>query len=320
MDNNSTEKFFENLARYYHHENDLSNITVALCNTSELFKEKFLHFFFPELKIADISEISREIWDSNAMGSRVDIHITLNSDEIYIIEIKKEDKNHHFGQYELAFDVDKSHFGYITNYYCKEGIELGYDVKTWRQLYDFLNKGKSSDSEPIIRSYLSYLKSICNIIKYTKPMNIKSLNTIPQFFATMDEIVENESESLHISPLDEKYGGWDYSYKSFRIDEKNNNEELTKGYFRICYLPNFISVGIVPREKIMAEEIEKAAKKDEFKFSMSPYIGKWGYLWYDLSESTLDQLQNAVSVKDQKDILTAYLKEIIASVRKYEKE
>lgn len=47
MGKNITNQFFENLAHYYWHENDLSNITVDLCNASECFKEKFLHFFFP---------------------------------------------------------------------------------------------------------------------------------------------------------------------------------------------------------------------------------------------------------------------------------
>ena len=221
MDKNSTDKFFENLSRYYWHENDLSNITVALCNASELFREEFLHFFFPELNLDEISDISREIWDSNSMGSRVDVHITMNSDEKYIIEIKKGDRNHHFGQYETAFDVDKSHFGYITNYYCKEGIERGYDMKTWSQFYDVLDK--SSNSEPLIRSYLLYLESVCGIIKYTKPMDLKSLSTIPQFFGTMDEIVAKESEALHISPLDEKRGAWNYSYKDMSADESHSN-------------------------------------------------------------------------------------------------
>lgn len=298
MGNNSTDKFFENLAHYYWHENDLSNITVALCNASKCFREKFLHFFFPELKIEDISEVSREIWDSNSMGSRVDIHITMKSDEKYIIEIKKGDRNHHFGQYEVAFDVDKSHFGYITNYYCKEGIELGYDVKTWSQFYDVLDK--SRDSEPLIRSYLSYLKSVCSIIKYTKPMDLKSLNSIPQFFGTMDEIVAKESRGLHISPLDEKRGAWNYSYKGFRIDGKNNNEWLTNGYFLICYSSNHpVSVGIAGCKKIPVAEIEKAAKNDRFTYSNPPYIDTewWGYLWYDISDSTLTQLQDAVSVE-----------------------
>ena len=209
----------------------------------------------------------------------------------------------------------------ITNYYCKEGIEQGYDVKTWSQFYDVLDK--SSDSEPLIRSYLLYLKTVCGITKYTKPMDLKSLNTIPQFFGTMDEIVAKESESLHISPLDEKRGAWDYSYKGFRIDGKNNAEWLATGYFLVCYSSNHpISVGIPGCEKIPVTDIEKAAKKGIFTYSNPPYIDRdwWGYLWYDLSDFALAQMQDAVSVEDQENILTNYLREVMASIRKYEKE
>lgn len=149
-------QFFENIADYYWHENDLSNITVALCNASKYFREKFLHFFFPELEIEEVLEINREIWDSNGKNSRVDIHITMKSEEKYIIEVKINDRNHHFGQYEESFGVSIKRFGYITNYYCSEGILLGYDVKTWSQFYDALSHSDNLDS--LSKSYLSYLK------------------------------------------------------------------------------------------------------------------------------------------------------------------
>lgn len=48
------------------------------------------------------------------MGIRVDIHILMNSNEKYIIEVKIGNRNHHFGQYEEAFGVDAGHFGYIS--------------------------------------------------------------------------------------------------------------------------------------------------------------------------------------------------------------
>lgn len=320
MDKTSINEFFKHLARYYWHENDLTNVTVALCNANESFREKFLHFFFPNLKVEDVSEISREVWDSNSMGSRVDILIRMNSDEKYIIEVKKGDSNHHFGQYEVAFDVDKSHFGYITNYFCREGIDLGYDVKTWRQFYNSLDK--SSEKAPMISAYLSYLSAVCGITKYTKTMNLDSLKTIPQFFETMDAIVEKESENLHISPLNEKRGNWNYSYKGFRIDSSKNAEWLTNGYFLVYFPSSCICVGIGGCAKVSVKEIQEAAKHDSFTYSTAPYIDTefWGYLWYDLSELAKTMLQDATSVEEQEKILTEYLKEVMASVRKYEKE
>lgn len=311
--------FFEQLANYYWHENDLSNITVALCNSSEIFKEIFVHFFFPKLKIEEISDIKREIWDSNGMGSRVDIHIILVNDDIYIIEVKKGDRNHHFGQYETAFGIDKSHFGYITNYYCAEGKALGYDVKTWTQFYDVLEQSENLDS--LSKSYLPYLRILCGITKYNSIMDLKSLKSIPQFFQIMDKIVDKESENLHISPLEEKRGTWNYSYKGFSINSKVDNEYLTNGYFLVFYPgPHVISIGIAGCEKIHMREIENS-KNEKLSYSNHPYIDTdwWGYLWYNLSDSAMDDLQNAKSIEEQEKVLANFLKEVIESIRKFEK-
>lgn len=312
--------FFEQLANYYWHENDLSNITVALCNSSEIFKKIFVHFFFPKIKIEDISNINREIWDSNSMSSRVDIHISLYNDEIYVIEVKKGDRNHHFGQYEIDFDIDKSHFGYITNYYCAEGKALGYDVKTWTEFYDVLEQSENLDC--LSKSYLSYLRIVCGITKYNSIMDLKSLKSIPQFFQTMDKIVAKEAQNLHISPLDEKRGAWNYSYKGFGINRKVNNEHLTNGYFLLCYNgQHIISIGIASCAGLSVKDIEKEAKNEHFSYSNVPYIATdwWGYLWYDLSDSAMDDLQNAKSIAEQENVLANFLKEVIESIRRFEK-
>lgn len=154
-------------------------------------------------------------------------------------------------------------------------------------------------------------------------MKFKSLDSIPQFFDTMDEIVAKESAGLHISPLEKKVGAWNYSYKEFRIDGKNNNEWIVTGYFYLDYTSATpISVGIGGCEKITVTEIEKACKNDIFIYSNPPYVDTdyWRCLWYVLSDSTLNRLQEAVSVEEQEKILTNYLREVLDSIRKYEKE
>lgn len=181
-------KFFEQLAGYYRLENDLSNIVVALCNSNLGFKEKFVHFFFPKLDVARIESITREVPDRKNLGSRVDIYITLTDDrKPFIIEVKIGDRNHHFGQYEKAYEIDKDRFGYITNYGCIEGKELGYDVKTWKDFYDFLSK--KEDKDEMADAFAIYLKNVCGIIKYDKPMNIKGLDAIPCFVETVKKII-----------------------------------------------------------------------------------------------------------------------------------
>lgn len=316
-------KFMNELSNYYWHENDLSNITVAFCNSNDYFKEKFLHFFFPNLNIEDVENIKREVWDSNGASSRVDIHILMKSNDKYIIEVKKDDKNHHFRQYEKAFGINKVHFGYITNYYCTEGISLGYDVKTWGEFYDYISE--LDDSSKLkglpITAYLVYLKNTCNIIRYTEIMNFKSLKTIPQFFDTMDSIAKEEAHNLQICPQYQRKGQitWTYSYKEFCIHGIKSKEDVN-GMFLLLYDANFVSIGIPSCKSMPITKIEKEEKNVRFKFTNKPSIDSdwWGYLWYELSNEALNKFQESKNIEEQKTILREYLKEVINSIRKYE--
>lgn len=180
-----TTLFFQELSKYYDKENDLSNVTCALCNSSMIFREKFIHFFFPELNIESISSIKREVCDTNNMHSRVDLYIEMSDDTIpYLIEVKIYDKNHHFGQYEKAYCIPKERLGYITNYYCKEGIEQGYDVKTWSDWFNCLTKTLPTlhiEDKRMCIGYLEYLKNVCDFSELVESLDFNS-RTKDNFF------------------------------------------------------------------------------------------------------------------------------------------
>jgi hypothetical protein len=186
-------KFLEDLSQYYHQENDLSNITCSICNTSENFKSKFLKFFFPKIDIDDVCEISREVPDCRNAGCRVDIYISMQNDETpYIIEVKIYDFHHHFGTYDHAYQIPKERFGYITNYICREGIDQGYSVKTWEDFYKYLLN--FDDNDEITNGYIQYLKNTCDITMYDKPMNAKYLSTIPCFIDSANKIINTQRD------------------------------------------------------------------------------------------------------------------------------
>lgn len=190
MNDKITCQFFENLARYYWHENDLSNITVALCNASESFKKIFLHFFFDSIDVSNVTDINREVWDQNGAGSRVDIHISTKTGSPYIIEVKIYDSNHH-PEYSSNYKVDREHYGYITNYKCKEYFPAIF--KTWGEFYDNLTQ-KSDELDTLSKAYMSYLKTVCNINRYDTPMNLSNINSLGQFLNTVDQIIETNQD------------------------------------------------------------------------------------------------------------------------------
>lgn len=167
--------FFNQLSKFYPNENDLSNITCALCNSSMFIREKFIHFFFPQLNIDNIVSIKREVCDDNCMHSRVDIYITIAHDaKPWLIEVKIYDQNHHFGQYEAAYEIGKERLGYITNYVCKEGLECGYDVKTWSDWIDCLEKSvdgtTSLEERTLCLGYIEYVRKVCGLSNYVSSL------------------------------------------------------------------------------------------------------------------------------------------------------
>lgn len=314
MSDTNINNFLNELSKYYWHENDLSNITVALCNANTTFKELFLRFFFPKIRIEDISGVTREVCDPNGKGSRVDIHISMKSDKLYIIEVKINDSNHHFGQYESAYQIPQDHFGYITNYYCPEGITLGYNMKTWEEFYHYLNNKSASDE--VITSYLIYLKKVCNIKIYSTPMNFKALDTIPHFYKIIEEIV-NENKNLGIRINYGKSSTFDYSYKDFDILNTENDEIISNGRVMLYYADDeIISVGIASSEALHINELETKLKDRSSEWFRTPSIDSdwWNLLWFSLSDKKIEILQNTEQVQ-QKQILKDYLTEVINIVR-----
>lgn len=61
--------FFEYLATRRYKENDLSDITWALCHACPDFKRIFIHFFFPDLEIDLIEYFERETRDDDEGNS-----------------------------------------------------------------------------------------------------------------------------------------------------------------------------------------------------------------------------------------------------------
>lgn len=125
-------RFLESLSYRVNNENALSDIIWSLCNSSPTFREAFLLFFFPNMRISPEIEIEREIVKNN---SRPDF-IIYNDDEVYLVENKINDRNQHFGQYDKTFKVEPERFGYIANYVIpqpKEGKK--YQIRTWEGFY-----------------------------------------------------------------------------------------------------------------------------------------------------------------------------------------
>ena len=179
-------KFFEAFAERAYKENDLSDVTYAMCEASRAFKRFFLDFFFGRGTLdASTATINREY--SEAWG-RPDFLIRAG-DVTYIVEVKIWDGNHHFEQYfnilsgklpDEGADANEeenrriwNRLGYIANYDTIKAVsvktsdekavpasELGCHVATWKEFVAELEKYDGLN-DPMIRAYVGYVRNVC---------------------------------------------------------------------------------------------------------------------------------------------------------------
>ena len=190
------QKFFENLSCKFRKENSLSDITWCMCEASEKFKKDFLHFFFPNKTFDKIEEFCREYTYDD---SRPDFYIK-SGGEVFLIEVKIGDMNHHFQQYENTFQIEKENLGYITNY---THYERGFQVKTWKQFYVYLENEIENlqDVEEIhlYKAYLLYLKNVCSIVIIKEKMNLQGSYNLYSFNEILKEVLESKTGQYQLS-------------------------------------------------------------------------------------------------------------------------
>ena len=318
-----TKYFFEALSVRLKNENDLSDITLAMCLSCESFRNDFLHFFFPEMIIDENISIDREVSEED---SRPDFLIE-NKGIIYLIENKINDKNQHFGQYDKTFNVTPERFGYITNYVINDEniIKKGYKLHTWEELYDCLSKKTfPNDGEnTLLKGYLEYVKNVCSIIKITKAMKLDGIYSLFSLIEILKkEIVNRETELFTLGI---------YSTNS-AIQNSNPKNGITGVNFQLTYKKNITTdiwgwIGIYyNREKplicmgfpdktgwgkpfidLFRDSINQLSNKKSFK---KPYYeeGSW---WFEMTDDLLDKFNESNDLNEQKNILKEYMDEVL---------
>ena len=211
------ERFFTALSERAHRENDLSDLTYAMCEADLAFKQFFLDFFFGKGHIdAFRAKIERE--HSETWG-RPDFHIQAGGKR-YIVEVKIFDGNHHFEQYFniLAekeagledMETGQDHWnrlGYIANYDSIKNIVVFTDksgravtagelchVATWKEFVMELERYKSFN-DPVISAYTKYVRKVCPFddfqIKDDWKISIEDFLNIKQFDVAIEEAITN---------------------------------------------------------------------------------------------------------------------------------
>lgn len=170
--------FFKMLAERKYQENDLSDVTYALCKSHETFRQTFLSFCFEEE--VDTDNLMREYAFSD---SRPDFRFYDKNNKERIIEVKINDSMNHFEQYENTFPHAKH--ALIANYKCKN--REGWVIKTWKEFYEKLNTTDLTKDE-LVKGYVEYLKVVV-CVKEFKKVKLNICKDLVKFYDNLEVVV-----------------------------------------------------------------------------------------------------------------------------------
>jgi hypothetical protein len=199
--------FFSQLAERLRNENDLSDITWALCRSNSYFQKIFIDYCFDNKIESETDSIEREFSEGN---SRPDFLITDDKENRYILEVKIYDKNTH-DEYKKQFKKDTRAFIANYNFLDKKGV-YGV-VRTWHEFIDHLEKECKGLNNPSIMGYIKYLKSVTNYFK-GENMDLSKLNSLHTFVMIIKEIIESDNKKTKkIFQPDEGWIAFDVKFK-----------------------------------------------------------------------------------------------------------
>ena len=298
-----TDDFFKKLAERLNSENDLSDITWALCSSNDAFQKIFLDYCFEESIKNDIYDIEREVVQDN---TRPDFIITDNEKVKYLLEVKIYNKNIHENYGENFKDLTRA---FIANYSFPENNKNNkvYKYKkTWHGLIEHIeNKMNNINgiNNVIIKGYLSYLKSVTNYFK-GESMNLSNLHSLSIFLKTIKQIIETT-----IVETKPKYVGCDewVGYK-FKFDKLNKHFNI---WFGITFgnEENYLFLEFL---EDCSESVKKTLiNKSNGRYFKKPY-SDGGSIYVDIESKYLKMLFDSEKTFEyQKEKLNEYFNEVI---------
>lgn len=309
-----TNSFFKHLANRFRNENDLSDITWAMCRSSDRFMAVFLRFFFNDkIDICNIERFERECCET---GGRADFLLDMRGGERFVIECKIYDQNHHFEQYEKVFGIESSHLGYITNY---SFIKEGYTVHTWEELCNHLSAEMPDEEErEMWLGYIAYVKNVCSILQFKDKMILDThLYSLYQFIEELKRLVKTQSDRYDLSYYSNRNieGGYGINGIYFQVHYHDGLLPDIWAWAGIYYerkIPE-IWIGFENREgwgKPMCDAVlPRLADVGDCSY-LEP-LEENNMLWYKLRPERLDQFNAAENVEQQRSILAAFLDEAL---------
>jgi hypothetical protein len=303
--------FFDYLSERIYKENNLSDITWALCNASEEFKRLFLNYCFgeetPEMQVFEREE------DSN--DSRPDFYCEDMEKNVWIIEVKIGNRNEkQLPQYRKEFKNAK--IAFIANYdasaLCKK--ELDISIKTWK---GFIGHLLESTKDELIIGYSKYLKKITRYLEVNE-MNLNLIKSLPDFNGVLESIVQEYSEKgvkLSSSPSSSK------DWYGRNISYINKSGKTVKFWAGIEFFNDtdkcslfFIEFILGNRDRVPKNEAEniKNLENKEGEYLCQPYFWGSDAYFYIKDEPYNILFSKKPEIEKQKEVIRNSIHEVLS--------
>ena len=306
--------FFYNLSLRLRKENNLSDITWAICNSSDYFMNKFLSYCFGEdINTSDLELLEREYPREDC---RPDFHFMHNAQE-YIIEVKIYNRDYHFEKYEKAFPDAKKAF--IANYTLssQDAPQDGWKISTWKEF--FLKELKDADwskneDNVLLSGYREYLKSVINLVE-VKTMNLTNISSLGHFYNVLNEI----REECDIFPLKENTASSKaidrdkYGKNLCYTNKKNNTVHFWYGLY--IFDPDIDVYFLMDKSKCPKEEVDIIESLNNGKYFDQTNSQYDPLLWVPMKKKYFKKLCVEGNVEEQKELLKGFLNEILGKLK-----
>ncbi|MBR5915037.1 MAG: hypothetical protein IKZ57_01170 [Spirochaetia bacterium] len=297
MQQTNINQFFEYLAERKYHENDLSDITYALCCANDEFRKFFLNFCFPkDNSELDTNDLTREYTNDR---SRLDFffHDKANPNQERLIEVKIFDKNTH-KEYEKKFS--KAKLAFIANY----EIDIGdnWSTTTWKDFYNNLKNNPTLNGDNLVSGYLKYLESV-TYIEVFKKMNLLMCTNLSLFYDNITCVAKELSFSTHnANSIDKDYYG--------RYFVANHNNKNIYFWLGTCLKQKAVLMGFYDEESWVPSDNLKIIKKNKKYININSSFADY---WYEMPKEKYDVLCDG-NEKEQKKTIKEFIISIFESI------
>lgn len=316
--------FFKNLAVRLYNENDLSDVTWSLAQTSPVFLEVFMeHFGF---KVDGVKPISIERERMLDLNNRPDFCV-INGDKKFIIESKLNGTDYHIQAYSVFQKTQNiAGFALIVNHAIDhDSSEMlrknNWTVSQWEDFKDRLETGLagnrfSVEESLLVRAYINFIKGVCGIMEIKK-MVFDNLISLYHFNRLMGKLVSDFKHKDFACWIynGSKPCGESYSGVYFCIQRKKDNAEMYP-WFGIYFgeEPPSPSISISFSES-WCPKIYKKYKTDGFREMFSIFKeDDDNEVVFELTSKYYGEFINS-SVEGQKALLVKFLNAVIDEIK-----